>query len=409
MKHISILAVAILAMTTWIALQGCEEQEPSAEQGSPGGDADADTDTDIDADADTDTDADTDADADADADADTDTDTDTDTSTDTESCGENNFKVEFKKIEMLIVLDRSYSMTYYDPQLWGPMGSALPQVTAAFEDFIDFGLMLFPDIGCVQKELDTVCVPPSGPYIEIGDPAVVTKIEDVFGSNGTNTCGGTPTGPTLSAALDYLSSLDGDTTRHVLLATDGAPACNEDLDGPTCTCVSEDSCESQPLNCLDDIRTNAAATALADAGFHVYVLGMGGGTKWATQLNAIASAGGTNEYYEVENTNNLLDTFEEITAEVVNCEFDVDWSVLPQEASDEPELVNFYCKENESDPIGPENLVGLDVDCAGNEGWTWTDDTYTGVQFCEEACIKLKKRECTAVTATFGCISIPVQ
>ncbi|MCP4680431.1 MAG: hypothetical protein GY854_34090 [Deltaproteobacteria bacterium] len=280
-------------------------------------------------------------------------------------------------------------------------------MTGAFNSFIDFGLMLFPDLDCVQSQVSTVCSTTSDPYIEIGDPDAVTKIEGIFGPSGTGTCGGTPTAAALSATNNYLGSLLGSAERYVLLATDGAPACNGNLDGSTCTCVSQDSCSTQPLNCLDDANTYAAATALSTAGFPVYVIGMGGATSWATQLGQIASAGGTNDYYPVENTSELVEVFESITTDAVSCRFNVDWLSLPGGTSNEHSKVNIYCKEAAGDTIDHGNVVGYDENCQSNKGWHWLDDDT--IEFCTQACDSLKSADCAIIAATIGCDQVPVR
>jgi hypothetical protein len=429
-KYNLALISTIVMMGILMVLPGCKEDDtplPGTRPGDNDGDIDADTDGDTDSDTDGDSDSDTDGDGDSDTDGDADADTDTDvdgdsdadsdTDADTETCGESNFQVEFKKVDMLVVLDRSASMKPADvpeDDLWTPMGQALTEVTAQFSDRIDFGMMLFPGLDCVTDDFDSVCINPTEPQVKIGDANAATEIANVFKSTadgGTGTCGGTPTAPTLAAAGNYLSSLINDHLRYVLLATDGAPNCNDTLDGDTCTCVSAQGCSASTngfLNCLDDVNTNASAKNLYGAGIPIYVLGMGkGSSDWGKQLDAIAAAGGTTEYYGVDKTDEIIETMETITSQILSCEFDIDWDLLPPDASASQELVNFYCKVNETDETDSSNVVGLDDKCSSKTGWNWVDDDT--IEFCEGACDSLKNRECTFVTATFGCDSVVVK
>jgi hypothetical protein len=116
---------------------------------------------------------------------------------------------------------------------------------------------------------------------------------------------------------------------------------------------------------------------------------------------------GDGEYYAVAEATDFLAALEEITGGVVSCEFDVDWESLSDDASDDPSLVNFYCKEDPGDDIGPDNLIGYDPGCLDGGGWDWIDEDT--VIFCEEACQNLKNGLCAVITATFGCDSVPIE
>jgi hypothetical protein len=392
--HLSIVGIFVGTLTA----TACENSG-----GANGGDLDADNDADSDGDADADNDADTDGDSDSDADADSDSDGDSDT-----GCGEANFEVAGKIVDMLIVLDRSNSMkTAGETDLWTPMGTALSEVVTTMSSQVDFGLMMYPDLTCKPLLGTNSCAAPSAPHVEIGAADAPTAITSLIagGATDSSVCGGTPIAATLNTALTYLASVSDENSRFVLLATDGAPNCNSALDGATCTCTSTTTtdCSANNQNCLDDAATNAAATALSAAGYPVYVLGIGGSTDWSTVMTTIASSGG-GEYYSVTDTADFLTTLQTITGGMVSCEFDVDWSSLDSEA--DPNAVNFYCLTDETDEPGPDNLIGYDEDCASGAGWDWVDtDT---VIFCTEACDKLKNGECPLVKATFGCESIPV-
>ena len=313
------------------------------------------------------------------------------------------------KIEMLVVLDRSQSM--WENGIWAPMGKALRSVTHDFQALINFGLILFPGEDCSVDYLgrqESACVSPSKPSVAFQEEDAIAKISAVFNSEangGTPPCGGTPTAETLAVVDNYFKGLNDSGKRYVLLATDGAPNCNPELTSPPCTCVT-DNCGDQPLNCLDDVKTNEAAAALYDGGkgYPVYVLGMGGANSWADQLDAIAKAGGTETYTAVDDTSKITEALEKITSEVVTCEFEVDWENLAEDVNQKrKDLVNFYCKVKANDALSDKNIVGFDDGCGSNKGWTWQDEST--VKFCEESCNKLKKQECTRVAATFGCKS----
>ena len=84
-----------------------------------------------------------------------------------------------------------------------------------------------------------------------------------------------------------------------------------------------------------------------------------------------------------------------------------DWDSLDDSVSSDPNLVNFYCKEDASEEIGPDNLVGYDEGCQNGGGWDWVDEDT--VIFCDGACQELKDGLCPFITATFGCETVEGQ
>lgn len=442
---------------------GCSNMaEPAFDAGQGGdsgadsdGDSDTDADSDSDGDADSDSDGDSDADSDSGADSDGDADVDggfppldcndddgdwwctpidcndkndavypgaaelnddldndcddlTDEATwedsDQKSCDENNFELEIDKLDILIVLDRSQSMT--NNNMMTTAKSAIIKVTADMAKYVNFGLMYFP-LGPAD------CTPPTAPAVEIGTDDSSGAIASILSTLPVVGC--TPTAKTLEAALTYMQTLQGNNKKYVILVTDGAPNC---VTPPACMPISEST-------------TYTAAAALYNGGnapsFPLYVMGVGDATNYTTIMNNIAQAGGTSNpaggyYYPAADPADFLDTLKSIISAVVKCEFEVDWSNLPPGTSDDPNLVNFYCKADSGDPIGSGNLIGWDDGCSvddgslstGNGGWDWNPDTdsATGnpyiINLCDRACGRLKNLDCTVITSTLGCDTVPV-
>lgn len=329
---------------------------------------------------------------------------------DGETCAEKSVNATRKPVEMLVLLDRSYSMR---GTLWRDMGEALVEVVGKAQGIIDFGVIAFPSLTCESLDEETHCaVPAAGeiPTLAFGDPEAPAKIEQLFeleSQGGLGTCGNTPTAGALLVAKGYL---DGRTKagveRAILLATDGAPNCNYGLDEQTCTCtVAESRCQSQGHveYCLDDDRTVDAAKSVAETGYPVYVLGVGDSVDWEATMNAMAAAGKTGSYYPVTDPEKLVETMSAIAGAVSSCDFQVDWSSLPAEASKDPAKVNFYCTAAAGDPLTDENLIGYDPGCADGRGWDWAEDDVA--HMCDDMCQKIKSGGCAGVTATFGCNS----
>ena len=374
-------------------------------------DTDTDTDTDTDADSDSDSDSDTDADSDAstdldsgidsgsdtdiDIDIDIDVDVDIDTDADTDTCAESTFIVDKPLVDVLIVLDRSGSMCQDD--LWEPMRDATIQVVTNMEDEVNFGLELFPG-----ETLNTGvnCVNPTI-AVEIGtlgtSDVISTHLNDL-----DPICGGaTPTAAALVNAKTYLNGLGGESKKYVLLATDGAPNCNTSLDRQTCICTTPSGCAGvwgQTISCLDDARTYLASQDVFDAGYPVYVMGMGGALgDWGYVMNNIAISGGTEHYYPVSDVNDLVSTFEIMLEEMISCEFNIDWDQLPPQASEDPMKVNLY---------GDDEAIPYNIGCINEMGWQWLDNDTA--ELCPGACNKLRAKEWLDIRVTFGCTTIVV-
>jgi hypothetical protein len=179
------------------------------------------------------------------------------------------------------------------------------------------------------------------------------------------------------------------------------------LDGDSCLCTWLDSkCTSGLVEyCLDHDRTVAAAQKVYEAGYPVYVLGVGNSVDWANTMNAIALAGGTQEYHPVTDPEKLLSEMAAITGSVTSCDFVIDWDSLPDDASTDKSKVNFYCKDKADALRSADNLIGYDEGCAADKGWKWDGGK---VVFCQNACARLKAGDCAVVEATFGCDSGPV-
>ena len=228
---------------------------------------------------------------------------------------------------VLIVLDRSSSM-YREAGFgiagvdrWNPAVAAIRTVTAALDDRVQFGLMLFanPDAPagmtlCGPGKLDVAPAVATGAAIDAalaGDPNTVT------GS-------WTPTAVSLDAARTALAGLEG--RSYVLLVTDGAPNCNGALDGASCRCGSDTmSCSSNPRLCIDADRTVEAVGALRTAGIDTFVVGYDT-SVWADVLDRMATAGGTDftSHIPVGDEGSLRRALEAISGSVISCSVDLE-------------------------------------------------------------------------------------
>jgi hypothetical protein len=324
-----------------------------------------------------------------------------------------NFQIAGRPVDVLIVLDRSESMAASD--LWIPMGEAITEVTAQTDSFVNYGLMTFPITTPSREQCVT-----GGVNIPIG-PFNAANIADLVGG-GPNDLGteyGTPTAATLYTSKGYIDSVNDGNPKVILLATDGAPNCNEDgKDVNTCRCTAmqgNDGPCSAAMWCVDDEASAAVAGAIHASGTDVYVMGISEAMEWEDVMNGIASNGGTGEYIPAETPDQFVSALMSIVSEVIVCEFEVDWETLAGNIDQDPTKVNLFCKQTaeeseNQDPVNGNVIPGNEGCTADGGGWMWTDDTHTKIKMCDETCDELKSGQCPVISASFGCdtVSPPV-
>ncbi len=230
------------------------------------------------------------------------------------------------------------------------------------------------------------------------DGPVLQELLLVLGSLPTQ--GGTPVSGTLKVLEPIIAGLTGKTA--VVLATDGAPNCNEtaacgaekclvNLMGqcPVAgSCCDPDDPNGGPTQCLDDDATLAGVRAIADSGATVYVVGMPGSEIFASMLDDLAVAGGapregSPKYYAASNADDLTSQLAEIgTAVAVQCEIQL------EDAPVDPSLVNVYLDTT---------LVPSDAE----NGWSWRDDRT--IQLSGNACDDLRSGTYAQVQVAAGC------
>jgi hypothetical protein len=312
-----------------------------------------------------------------------------------ELCGMEEFNIARIIPDVLILLDRSNSMSFTPPTppLWNTIRTAISTVTAAMDDAIWFGLMSFPNSvppnACAGTN-DQCTAPASTAILVPVGPDTSDAINSTLMS--LTTCGGTPTAMSLQSASDYIATLTDDHPKYIILATDGAPNCNAGLDGNTCRCTG-DNCWLNNLNCLDDLRTYGVLQGLCVAGVKTYVLGMGGATSWTDILQLMSEAGCTDTPFAAENPEAIQTALDTIAGAVASCQFEMNCADIPDTTK-----VNFYFDE-----------VVVPRDPSHASGWDWTDpcdstsDPSGMIEFFGVDCDKIMNREVTKVSATFGC------
>lgn len=301
--------------------------------------------------------------------------------------------------QLMFVLDRSGSMNFVltsnrpaDPgeqTRWRALQESFSAALTPFSSQIAMGARFFPVVAPLDDDLACVQDPPSSAIIPaIGNAATIL---DVF--NTTTPRGGTPTAGALEQALTEVSSSRA-VSRAIVVATDGAPNCNPNLDQTTCVCTEPTdptTCQSDPdsTRCLDDTHTiQTILTIHDDHKIPVFVIGIGALGSFGTTLDDMAQAGGTARsgsprYFPGDTPAALTDAFTTIRDSVAKCSY-----ITP------------------SSPTDP-NAITVEIDGkvvfrdpTRTDGWDWIDQAYGHLQLFGSACTLATS---TNVSGTVAC------
>jgi hypothetical protein len=341
-----------------------------------------------------------------------------------DGCGQSRIEASSKVVDILLVIDKSGSMTSkpvgFSTDKWTAMKTALSGALDQVKGGISFGLEMFPNnlttpipTACTSQcwdmpAGDAAVIVPVGPGT-MTVPTILSKFSDM-------PAGGTPTAAALKAAADYYTTgagknLAGD--KYVLLATDGGPNGNSSLmcGAATCTVNMDGSCPAQvtnccsamvvadgPKSCLDDQSTIAQLTALTAAGIKTFVVGIPGTDPYVSTLDEMAVAGGapasmtSPKYFAVSamgGAAGLQKVFETITQQLIrSC------SLQLQSNPPDPSLLNVY-------------VDGKVVPKPGADGWDLDSTTSPPTIVLKGAtCAKIESMGATSIDVQYGCPTI---
>jgi hypothetical protein len=313
------------------------------------------------------------------------------------TCGEQAFTIERSIHDVLIVLDRSLSMSdspsFGSANLWDQSRSAIYEVTGAMQSQIWFGLTVFPSSSGLGacSDWENSCAPPGDPIVPVGAGAAAAIKGALV---GLETCGSTPTAQALAQARLYLQGklpANGH-ARSILLATDGGPNCNSALNPWSCVCTMGGKCYDAE-GCLDDQATYKALDELCAAGIKTYVVGMGASPSLSSVLASMAQRGCTGQPHAASDPASLKQAFQNITGGIASCAFDLDCAKVQ-----DPWLVNFYFDGK---------VVARTP--TKKSGWDWVAQCKAGapgkgrVEFFGADCQAIKSSSVKQVSAKYGC------
>ena len=226
-------------------------------------------------------------------------------------CIPGRFTFELATAQLMFVIDRSGSMAFsLDGQRpdgmgnlppgimsrWDTLRDGLFQTITPFDNALAMGAKFYPEESAPgPSPADEACRSDVGVGIA---PARNNSASIINVFDTTNPNGGTPTSEAIRLAAQYIQGTRS-IARTIIVATDGAPNCNGDLDQSRCTCTSvTGNCATAPggeFNCLDDTRSiNVVRDIFETMKIPVYVIGIGSTERpeFLKVLDDMAIAGG---------------------------------------------------------------------------------------------------------------------
>lgn len=297
------------------------------------------------------------------------------------ACGSQKIAAQAVPSNLLVVLDRSCSMTTKlasGKTKWEAAVAALSAMTKTYAKKIRFGLTMFPD------KTGDACVQEPSVLIPIGD-GNETKITSLLTASLAKTDMYFPSSPCvtnidtgmLQAAKDP-GLADKAHEAFTLLITDG----------------------EQSSGCTAGGGANGATKAIADLSAKnvpTFVVGFGSGVS-PTQLDAFATAGGeaasptTPKFFKAEDQPSLDKALSTIAGKAIGCVFKLE-SAPP----DPGKLFVFFDKKE-----------SIAKDATHKNGWDY-DPASMQVSVYGARCDDLKTGKVTAVDIVFGCETPPEQ
>jgi len=307
------------------------------------------------------------------------------------TCGQTNVSVMPQPPDILIVQDRSLSMTDDSSgrpcaggtasgngncgatSKWAQVLAAIDQVVMRTQTTVNWGLMFLGDE-------DTVCGAAATPVVPITSQTSYAPIQSALAGVQFTGQIGTPTTGVINNAVTYMQSLTDANPKYLLLATDGEP-----------------NCARGSANNNDDTGAETAVAAAKAAGFPTFVVGIAT-TSDAAATNALntmavnggeAQTGAATQYYAVTDTADLLDVLTKILTSAMSC------TIPLTGVGGDLDKVAVSAK----DASGQTIVIPED----STNGWSYTDASKTAIVLNGDACHGLQSITYTAFQFVYTC------
>jgi hypothetical protein len=289
---------------------------------------------------------------------------------------------------VMLVIDRSGSMSESfssgsgSVTKWKALTDSLEKALPAVSGQMQIGALIYP--GGVSTGM--TCSAPTVPDHEPRLNNVSAIIKDM---RENLPAGGTPTAVAIeNAGADLRRRRAAGSARAMIIATDGAPGCNGNLDPFTCTCLAQ---ALVCLDCLDDVRTIGRVRDEAAAGIPSYVIGIQSSTDqtFTNVLNGMAIAGGraqsgTNKFFSATSSSELEQALVAIRNQLGQCTF-LTTSVPDLRGSISISLDNTTIPED------------------ATNGWKWSDKSNGEMVLSGSSCTNVANRMNAVLFADVKC------
>lgn len=304
-------------------------------------------------------------------------------------CGFQTQEVGLLPLDMLIVLDTSFSMDFEDK--WFAVKEALKAFAASADlSGSGMGLQYFP----LRKQcsIDDYGVP----AVSIASlPGAATSISNSLEKQ--RMAGGTPMVPMLQGVMTYVAGWaksHGDRKVVVVLASDGIP---DD------TCL--DPVAPGMPNTLDNVVKIAGDAANGKTPIATFVIGVG---TELTALNQIAQAGSNADAILVDSSKDTQNAFVQALATVrkraLSCSFEIK---APADGALDYNQVNVAFTTNGQTETF--YRVGQKDECIASptNAWYYDDPIKpTTIVLCEDTCTRVQAANAGKVDLQFGCATV---
>jgi len=351
--------------------------------GDGDGDTSGDGDGDMSGDGDGDMSGDGDGDMSGDGDGDMSGDGDGD---DPPPCVDFEVTVEPIPPNVMIVLDKSGSMfgNSWDhdndngtPQItrWNSLYQVVDNIVTTFDQQINFGANLFPSVQAQNVYGPAACITNDIPEVNVNPGNGAAILATIPGPNVVDSFGGTPAYLGIETAYAHLQSLDPTNPPVMILVTDGAANCDQSAqDNFELFEVYDDNLQVIVGQAFDDgIPTYVVGIDIADMVINDGVGGDPNNINPSDELNAVAAAGGTGQFFNSQDQGQLEAALTDVVENVQTCIIPLD------EEPFFPEYTKVIVDNVEYDMV---------MDCQSEDGWVYTNPNgpYDAIELCGAAC-----------------------
>lgn len=256
---------------------------------------------------------------------------------------------------------------------WSSLHAVVKSMVTKFNKTVDFGVKLYPKIDATPYKATGACDVDPGVEVEAAPLNGAAVLAGIPPAN-FDVLGGTPMEGGIKEAFNYLTSLDPEDQRFILMIADGD--------------ISK-TCEDQ--NFYEALYY--VESAWQDHNIATYVVGIAiDDPNSKSQLTNLADVGGKpndngpDPYYSTQNQIELEAAIQQIVDDTLSCTI----AVNPEPT--QPELFEVWIDDQQYPAV---------TDCA-DDGWMWTAE-HSEIQLCGAACNQLKKTG--KVEARYYCIA----